>query len=132
MANSSCGTTALIGRILISQVFILAGINKFAHFSMMTGFLAAKSLPAPAFCLACAAVLEMLAGIAVLIEFQTKIAPPGHRGRHPRRPAPRRRAEGGADRRLPQHARPAPKPGPGLTRARTRARANPSQDQGQG
>ena len=30
---------------------------------------------------------------------------PGHRGRHPRRPAPRRRAEGGADRRLPQHAR---------------------------
>ncbi|MFZ3200635.1 MAG: DoxX family protein [Candidatus Acidiferrales bacterium] len=74
MANSSCGTTALIGRILISQVFILAGINKFAHFSMMTGFLAAKSLPAPAFCLACAAVLEMLAGIAVLIGFQTKIA----------------------------------------------------------
>ena len=31
---------------------------------------------------------------------------PRHRGSHPRRPAPRRRAEGRADRRLPQHARP--------------------------
>jgi len=31
MANSSCGTTALIGRILISQVFLLAGVNKFAQ-----------------------------------------------------------------------------------------------------
>ena len=38
--------------------------------------------------------------------------PPGHRGRDPRRPAPRRRAEGGADRRLPQYARPAPPSSP--------------------
>ena len=42
--------------------------------------------------------------------------PPGHRGRHPRRPAPRRRAEGRADRRLPQHARLAP-PKPGTRQA---------------
>ena len=61
----------------------------------------------------------------------------GHRGRHPRRPAPQRRAEGGADRRLPQHARLAPpepgrtEPGrtkPGLTKpGLTKPRPNPSQ-----
>lgn len=74
MAKSSCGTTALIGRILISQVFLLAGINKFAQFSMMSGYMAAKHVPAPAFFLACAAVLEVLGGIAVIIGFQTRIA----------------------------------------------------------
>lgn len=74
MANSSCGTTALIGRILISQVFLLAGVNKFAQFSMMSGYMAAKHVPAPAFFLGCAAVLEVLGGIAVLIGFKTRIA----------------------------------------------------------
>ncbi len=74
MGNSSCGPTALVGRILLSQVFILAGINKFAQFSMMTGYMAAKHVPAPAFFLGCAAVLEVFAGVAVLIGFQTKIA----------------------------------------------------------
>ena len=35
---------------------------------------------------------------------------PGHRGRHPRRRPPLRRAEGRPDRRLPQHARLTPRP----------------------
>ena len=46
---------------------------------------------------------------------------PGHRGRHPRRPAPQRGAEGGADCRLPQHARLAP-PRPGLAQEATAKR----------
>jgi putative oxidoreductase len=74
MANSPCGATALIGRILISQVFILAGINKFAQFSMMAGYMAAKHVPAPDFFLACAAVVEILGGLAVLFGAQTKLA----------------------------------------------------------
>jgi len=74
MANSSCNITALIGRILISQVFLLAGINKLAQFSMMSGYMTAKHVPAPAFSLAAAALLEVLGGLAVLIGFQTRIA----------------------------------------------------------
>jgi len=74
MGNSSSGPTALVGRILISQVFILSGINKFAQFSMMTGYMLMKHVPAPAFFLGCAAILEVLGGLAVLIGFKARIA----------------------------------------------------------
>jgi putative oxidoreductase len=74
MANSPCNVTALIGRILLSLVFIISGIMKVAGFSMMTGFVASKGLPLPAVSLACAAIVEILGGLALLLGFQTRIA----------------------------------------------------------
>lgn len=74
MSNSSSSVVPLLGRILISPVFILAGINKIVAFSMMTAYAASAHLPLPKVAIACAAVIEILGGLAILTGFQTKLA----------------------------------------------------------
>jgi len=74
MANSSGSVVPLIGRILMSQIFILAGITKVMNFSMMTGYVAAAHLPLPKVSLAIAAAIEILGGLAILTGFHTKVA----------------------------------------------------------
>jgi len=74
MANSSGSVVPLIGRILISQVFILAGITKIMAFSMMTSYVAAAHLPLPKVSLAIAAAIEILGGLAILIGFHVRLA----------------------------------------------------------
>ena len=74
MSDSSGSIVPLIGRILISPVFILSGMNKIMAFSMMTGYVAAAHLPLPKVSLACAAAIEILGGLAILTGFQTKVA----------------------------------------------------------
>jgi putative oxidoreductase len=74
MANSSGGAVPLLGRILIGQIFILAGITKVMNFSMMTGYVAAAHLPLPKVSLAIAAAIEILGGLAILTGFHTKVA----------------------------------------------------------
>jgi len=74
MANSPGSAVKLIGRILLSGVFIGSGLSKVIAFSMMTGYVAAKGLPMPAVALGIAAAVEILGGLAVLAGFKTKIA----------------------------------------------------------
>ena len=74
MANSSGGVVPLVGRVLISQIFILAGIAKIMNFSMMTGYVAAAHLPLPKVSLAIAAAIEILGGLAILTGFHSKVA----------------------------------------------------------
>ena len=74
MANSSGGVVPLVGRVLISQIFILAGIAKIMNFSMMTGYVTAAHLPLPKVSLAIAAAIEILGGLAILTGFHTKVA----------------------------------------------------------
>jgi putative oxidoreductase len=74
MANSSGGMVPLLGRILICPVFILAGITKVVAFQMMTSYVVAAHLPLPSFSLGCAAVIEILGGLAILTGFHTKLA----------------------------------------------------------
>jgi putative oxidoreductase len=74
MSNSSAGATSLVGRILMSLIFVGSGFQKFTMFSMMTGFAAAKGLPMPAVAIGAAATLEVLGGLAILAGFQTKLA----------------------------------------------------------
>jgi putative oxidoreductase len=74
MADSSGGVVPLIGRILMSQIFILAGIIKVMNFSMMTGYVAAAHLPLPKVSLAIAAAIEILGGLAILTGFHTRFA----------------------------------------------------------
>jgi putative oxidoreductase len=64
----------LIGRILVSVIFIVSGLAKVANFSMMTGYMTAKHLPLPALALAIAAAVEILGGLAVLLGYQVRIA----------------------------------------------------------
>ena len=72
MSNSSGSVVPLLGRILISSVFILSGITKITGFSMEEGMVAAKHLPMPAVALGIALVIEMVGGLAILFGLFTR------------------------------------------------------------
>ncbi|HUA00660.1 MAG TPA: DoxX family protein [Candidatus Aquilonibacter sp.] len=72
MANSSGGVVPLIGRVLLSAVFIIAGIGKISGFSGEEGFVASKHLPLPAVALAIALIVELGGGLAILVGLYTR------------------------------------------------------------
>ncbi|HXX72015.1 MAG TPA: DoxX family protein [Candidatus Acidoferrum sp.] len=72
MANSSAGAVPLLGRILVSVVFILGGVGKIMGFSMEEGMVAAKHLPMPAVALGIALVIELIGGLAILLGVFTR------------------------------------------------------------
>jgi putative oxidoreductase len=74
MSNSSTSMVPLFGRILISPVYLLAGISKIMAFSMMLGYVTTAHLPFPKLSLACAAAIEILGALAILLGFHTKVA----------------------------------------------------------
>jgi len=74
MATSSGGIVPLIGRILLSLVFIIAGVGKIGGFSMEQGFVASKHIPLPAVALAIAMLIELLGGLAILFGLFTRFA----------------------------------------------------------
>jgi putative oxidoreductase len=74
MSNSSSSIVPLLGRILMSPIFILAGISKIMAFSMMAGYVASAHLPLPRVSLAIAAAIEILGGLAILTGFHTRLA----------------------------------------------------------
>jgi len=74
MANSSGGIVPLLGRILISSVFILAGIGKVRGFSGEEMFVASKHLPMPAVALGIAMIIELFGGLAILAGLYTRFA----------------------------------------------------------
>ena len=72
MSNSSGSIVPLIGRILMSFIFIVAGVQKIPAFSMMKGYVASAHLPFPSLALAIAIAIEILGGVAILVGFWTK------------------------------------------------------------
>lgn len=74
MANSSGGVVPLLGRILISSVFILSGISKITSFSMEEGYVVSRHLPLPAVALIIALIIELAGGIAILLGLFTRVA----------------------------------------------------------
>jgi len=72
MANSSGGIVPLLGRILLSSVFILAGIGKIGGFSGEEMFLASKHFPLPAVALGIAMIIELVGGLAILVGLYTR------------------------------------------------------------
>ncbi len=73
MSNSSSSFTPLAGRILMSVLFLVSGFFKVGAYSQMVGYAASKGLPMAGVAVACAAVLELAGGLAILIGFQTRI-----------------------------------------------------------
>ena len=63
---------ALIGRLLLAYLFIPAGIGKLTGFAGTVGYIASKGLPMPEVLAALAIVVEIGAGIALLIGFKTR------------------------------------------------------------
>ncbi|MFN3546599.1 MAG: DoxX family protein [Mesorhizobium sp.] len=71
MSNS---VILLIGRILLSVMFIMSGLQKFGGIEGTAGYIGSVGLPAPVALAWLAAIFETVAGIAILVGFQTKIA----------------------------------------------------------
>lgn len=64
----------LLARILLSVMFIMAGFGKFTDPAGTAGMITQASLPAATALTYLAGLFELVAGLAVLIGFQTKIA----------------------------------------------------------
>ena len=71
MSNS---ILTLVGRMLLAVLFIPAGIQKFTDIAGTAGYIAAMGLPASSLLAWAAAIFEVVAGIAILVGFQTKWA----------------------------------------------------------
>jgi putative oxidoreductase len=64
--------SALVGRALIAIMFIMAGYSKIGGYEGTQGYM--ESVGVPGFLLPAIIAVELLAGIAVLVGYQTKIA----------------------------------------------------------
>ena len=71
MSNS---ISLLISRIFLAILFIPAGIQKFGAIEGTAGYISAMGLPAGTTLAWLAAIFEVVAGIAILVGFQTRIA----------------------------------------------------------
>lgn len=67
-------TLLLIARVLLALIFILAGLNKFGNIAGTAGYIGSVGLPMGTLLAWGAAIFEVVAGIAILIGFQTKLA----------------------------------------------------------
>lgn len=64
----------LIGRILISVIFLLSGMVKLESWSGSAAFLASKHFPVPSLMLVGAVIVEVLGGICLILGFKARIA----------------------------------------------------------
>ncbi len=71
MSNSAI---LLVARLLLSFMFIMSGLSKFGDIAGTAGYIGSVGLPAATALAWLTAILETLAGIAVLVGFQTRIA----------------------------------------------------------
>lgn len=63
---------SLIGRVLLSAIFILSGFSKLAAPAMMVGYISSVGLPLPQLALALAIIVELGGGLALIAGFRTR------------------------------------------------------------
>jgi putative oxidoreductase len=63
----------LVGRILISAIFLLSGISKITAPAAMIGYISSAGLPLPQVGLAIAIVVEVAGSIALIAGFHTRL-----------------------------------------------------------
>lgn len=63
----------LVGRILLSIIFILAGFGKITALGGTAGYFGSMGLPMPMVTAVVVALVVLLGGIAILVGFQTRI-----------------------------------------------------------
>jgi putative oxidoreductase len=68
------GFPLVIARILLALMFVLAGIGKLTGLEGTAGYIASKGLPAPMLLAAAAGVLELVAGVLLIIGWQARWA----------------------------------------------------------
>ena len=68
------GVTSLVGRVLISLIFVLSGFMKIMGFGMMAGVLHSKGFPMASVALAVTILIELGVGLSLLVGFQARAA----------------------------------------------------------
>ena len=66
-------TQKLIARIFLSVIFILAGAFKFPAIAGTAGYISSVGLPAATLLAWLAAIFELVAGLMILVGYQTKL-----------------------------------------------------------
>ena len=72
--SGNASALILAGRALLSIIFILAGFAKLTAISGTAGWFASIGLPLPTVTTVVVGLVELAAGIAILVGFQTRIA----------------------------------------------------------
>ena len=62
-----------LGRVMISAIFILAGLSKLAAPAMTIGYIQSVGLPLPPVAYGIAAFVEIVGGIALLLGYRTRL-----------------------------------------------------------
>src|SRR2546425_13366140 len=65
---------ALVGRILLSAIFLVSAVGKLAAPGGTIGYIAAAGLPLPTVAYAIAVLVELFGGLALIAGYQTRIA----------------------------------------------------------
>lgn len=73
-ASSNASVAILVGRVLLSILFILSGFAKLTAISGTAGWFASIGLPFPTLTTVVVGLVELLGGIAILVGFKTRIA----------------------------------------------------------
>jgi putative oxidoreductase len=72
--NAIANPLALAGRVLLATMFVLAGFSKIGGFDGTAGYIASVGLPFAELLTALTIVVEIGAGLALIVGFQTRIA----------------------------------------------------------
>jgi putative oxidoreductase len=72
--TSGASVAILIGRILLAAMFVLAGFGKLTDIGGTAGWFGSIGLPAPTIVAVLVGLLELVAGLALVVGFQTRIA----------------------------------------------------------
>ena len=65
---------ALVGRILLSTIFLISAVGKLTAPAGTIGYIAAAGLPLPQLAYVLAVAIELLGGLALIAGYQTRIA----------------------------------------------------------
>lgn len=72
--SSSNSLAILVGRVLLSLMFIVAGYGKLTAIAGTAGWFGSLGLPAPTVVAVLVGLLELVGGLAILVGYQTRIA----------------------------------------------------------
>lgn len=70
---SGASGTILLGRILLSVIFLLSGFGKLTAIAGTAGYFGSLGLPLPMVTAIVVGLIELLGGLAILVGFQTRI-----------------------------------------------------------
>ena len=63
---------AIVARVLLALMFVLAGLSKFGDLSGTAGYIASKGLPMPTVLATATALLEFGAGLALMLGWRAR------------------------------------------------------------